>query len=89
MDYERALKSAELKIATLDIGTEFFLKDLFDGTEWKKFLRPAPLFGNKFENYLNENKKASTKVDTGKNNNLVNPSICNSRRKYTQSCDIG
>ena len=35
-----------------------------------------------------KNKKVPTKVDT-KNNNLVNPSICNSRRKYTQSCDIG
>ena len=33
-------------------------------------------------------KKVSTKADT-KNNNLVNPSICNSRRKYAQSCDIG
>ena len=35
-----------------------------------------------------KNKKVPTKVDT-KNNNLVNPSICNSRRKYAQSCDIG
>ena len=35
-----------------------------------------------------KNKKVSTKADT-KNNNLVNPSICNSRRKYAQSCDIG
>ena len=35
-----------------------------------------------------KNKKVPTRVDT-KNNNLVNPSICNSRRKYTQSCDIG
>ena len=35
-----------------------------------------------------KNKKVPTKVDT-KNNNLVNPSICNSRRKYSQSCDIG
>ena len=35
-----------------------------------------------------KNKKVSTKVDT-KNNNLVNPSICNSRRKYSQKCDIG
>lgn len=35
-----------------------------------------------------KNKKVPTRVDT-KNNDLVNPSICNSRRKYTQSCDIG
>ena len=34
-----------------------------------------------------KNKKVPTKVDT--KNNLVNPSICNSRRKYSQSCDIG
>ena len=59
------------------------------GTEWEKYLRPATLFGTKFENYLNEaNKKAPTAVDT-QNNNLVNPNICNPRRKYTQSCDIG
>ena len=58
-------------------------------TDFEKYLRPATLFGTKFENYLNEaNKKVPTKVDT-KNNNLVNPSICNSRRKYTQSFDIG
>ena len=58
-------------------------------TDFEKYLRPATLFGTKFENYLNEaNKKVPTKVDT-KNNNLVNPSICNSRRKYSQKCDIG
>ena len=34
-----------------------------------------------------KNKKVPTKVDT--KNNLVNPSICNSRRKYAQACDIG
>ena len=34
-----------------------------------------------------KNKKVPTKVDT--KNNLVNPSICNSRRKYAQSCDVG
>ena len=34
-----------------------------------------------------KNKKVPTRVDT--KNNLVNPSICNSRRKYSQSCDIG
>ena len=34
-----------------------------------------------------KNKKVPTKVDT-KNNNLVNPSICNSRRKYTQNCIV-
>ena len=59
------------------------------GTEWERYLRPATLFGTKFENYLNEaNKKAPVGTGTKKNNS-VNPSICNSRRKYTQSCDIG
>ena len=57
------------------------------GTEWEKYLRPQTLFGSKFENYLNENKKAP--VTGTQKNNLVNPNICNSRRKYTQSCDVG
>ena len=58
-------------------------------TDFEKYLRPATLFGGKFENYLNEaNKKAPVGAGTQKNN-LVNPNICNSRRKYTQSCDIG
>jgi uncharacterized phage protein (TIGR02220 family) len=58
-------------------------------TDFEKYLRPATLFGGKFENYLNEaNKKAPTAIGTQKNN-LVNPNICNPRRKYTQSCDIG
>ena len=58
------------------------------GTEWEKYLRPQTLFGSKFENYLNENKKAPVGSGT-QNNNLVNPNICNSRRKYSQKCDIG
>ena len=54
-------------------------------TDFEKYLRPATLFGTKFENYLNEaNKKASTKVDTGKkNNNLVNPNFCNNDKNYS------
>ena len=59
------------------------------GTEWERYLRPATLFGTKFENYLNEaNKKAPVGAGTKKNNS-VNPSVCNSRRKYAQACDIG
>ena len=59
-------------------------------TDFEKYLRPATLFGTKFENYLNEaNKKGPTAAGPKENNNLVNPNICNSRRKYTQSCDIG
>ena len=60
-------------------------------TDFEKYLRPATLFGTKFENYLNEaNKKEPTAIGSDKNKNIkVNPSICNNRRKYTQACDIG
>jgi uncharacterized phage protein (TIGR02220 family) len=54
------------------------------GTDFEKYLRPATLFGGKFENYLNEaNKKAPTAIGTQKNN-LVNPNICNNDEKYTR-----
>ena len=65
--------------------------DSFTNNDFEKIL----ILENSIENcwlsvYELKNKKASTKVDTGKkNNNSVNPNICNSRRKYTQSCDIG
>lgn len=61
------------------------------GTDFEKYLRPATLFGTKFENYLNEaNKKEPTAIGSNENKNIkVNPSICNNRRKYTQACDIG
>lgn len=36
------------------------------GTEWEKFLRPATLFGSKFESYLNQ--RQSDKKETGKAN---------------------
>ena len=59
-------------------------------TDFEKYLRPATLFGTKFENYLNEaNKKGPTAAGPKENNNLVNPNICNPRRKYSQACDIG
>ena len=65
--------------------------DSFTNNDFEKIL----ILENSIENcwlsvYELKNKKASTKVDTGKkNNNSVNPNICNSRRKYTQCCDIG
>lgn len=61
------------------------------GTDFEKYLRPSTLFGTKFENYLNEaNKKGPTAIGPNENKNIkVNPSICNSGRKYTQACDIG
>ena len=60
-------------------------------TDFEKYLRPATLFGSKFENYLNEaNKKGPTAIGPNENKNIkVNPNICTSRRKYTQKCDIG
>ena len=60
-------------------------------TDFEKYLRPATLFGTKFENYLNEaNKKGPIAVGPNGNKNIkLNPSICNPRRKYTQACDIG
>ena len=59
-------------------------------TDFEKYLRPATLFGTKFENYLNEaNKKTPIAVGAENKNIKLNPSICNSGRKYTQSCDIG
>lgn len=36
-----------------------------------------------------KNKKVPTAIGTQNKNNNVNPSICTSRRKYTQACDIG
>ena len=71
-------------IIVIDIKCDDWL-----GTDWERYLRPATLFGTKFENYLNEaNKKAPVGAGTKKNNS-VNPSVCNSRRKYAQACDIG
>ena len=59
-------------------------------TDFEKYLRPATLFGSKFENYLNEtNKKTPIAVGAENKNIKVNPNICTSRRKYTQKCDIG
>lgn len=59
-------------------------------TDFEKYLRPVTLFGTKFENYLNEaNKKEPIAVGSENKNIKVNPSICNSGRKYTQACDIG
>ena len=73
-------------IIVIDIKCDDWL-----GTDWERYLRPATLFGTKFENYLNEaNKKGPTAIGPNENKNIkVNPSICNPRRKYSQACDIG
>ena len=55
-------------------------------TDFEKYLRPATLFGAKFENYLNEaNKKEPTATGSNENKNIkVNPSICNNGGEYTK-----
>ena len=59
------------------------------GTDFEKYLRPATLFGTKFENYLNEaNKKVPTAIGTQNKNNNVNPSICKQVNKYTQETKV-
>ena len=57
--------------------------DNWSNTEWEKYLRPTTLFGNKFENYLNENKKAPTSIGTQNKNNF-NSSICQSKGSNTE-----
>jgi uncharacterized phage protein (TIGR02220 family) len=58
------------------------------GTEWERYLRPATLFGTKFENYLNEaNKKAPVGAGTKKNNS-VNPSVCRTNDKYSRGVEM-
>ena len=60
------------------------------GTDFEKYLRPATLFGTKFENYLNEaNKKTPTAIGAENKNIKVNPSICKQVNKYTQEVEIG
>ena len=57
--------------------------DNWSNTEWEKYLRPTTLFGNKFENYLNENKKAPASTGTQNKNNF-NSSICQTKGSNTE-----
>ena len=58
-------------------------------TDFEKYLRPATLFGSKFENYLNEaNKKTPTAIGAENKNIKVNPSICDLTRKYSRGAEI-
>ena len=58
-------------------------------TDFEKYLRPATLFGTKFENYLNEaNKKTPIAVGAENKNIKVNPSICNSGGKYSRGVEV-
>ena len=64
--------------------------DSFTNNDFEKIL----ILENSIENcwlsvYELKNKKASTKVDTGKkNNNSVNPNICNTGGKYTRGVEM-
>ena len=58
-------------------------------TDFEKYLRPATLFGTKFENYLNEaNKKTPIAVGAENKNIKVNPSICNNVGNYTRGVEM-
>lgn len=62
MDYENLLQKAEQKILALNADTEFFLKDLFEGTEWNKLKKgEKSSFGKLFKN----------SVDNGRFINIV------------------
>ncbi len=58
-------------------------------TDFEKYLRPATLFGTKFESYLNEaNKKTPTAIGAENKNIKVNPSICDLTKKYSRGAEI-
>ena len=58
------------------------------GTDFEKYLRPATLFGTKFENYLNEGNKKGPISKGPKENIKTNSSICNTGNNYTQKIEV-
>ena len=48
MSYEEAMTIALLKVGSLDIGTEFGVKDLFDGIVWNNLKKGMRLNIGKF-----------------------------------------
>ena len=69
MNYEEILKLTTNKIEALEVGTEFFLKDLFDGTDWKSFKRGDKLsLGRYFKNQV-VTEKITNDIDIGKAQN--------------------
>ena len=58
------------------------------GTDFEKYLRPATLFGTKFENYLNEANKKGPISKGPKENIKTNGSICNTGNNYTQKIEV-
>ena len=58
------------------------------GTDFEKYLRPATLFGAKFENYLNEANKKGPISKGPKENIKTNGSICNTGNNYAQKIEV-
>lgn len=58
------------------------------GTEFEKFLRPATLFGNKFEGYLNQSIKKAPVAAGAENKNSYKKSICNTSTNNTQKVEV-
>ena len=67
----------------IDVKVENWL-----GTDFEKYLRPATLFGTKFENYLNESNKKGPISKGPKENIKTNSSICNTGNNYTQKIEV-
>lgn len=57
MDYEAWLNKAVQRIATLRVGTEFVVKELFNGTDWNSLPRGDKLgFGKYFKSAVTDDK---------------------------------
>lgn len=55
MDIKTWMNDAVIKINSLDDGTEFALKDLFDGVKWEELPKGDRLtFGRSFKNDVSE-----------------------------------
>ena len=67
----------------IDVKVENWIR-----TDFEKYLRPATLFGTKFENYLNEANKKGPISKGSKENIKTNGSICNAGNNYTQKIEV-
>ena len=70
MDIKTWMNDAVIKINSLDDGTEFALKDLFDGVKWEDLPKGDRLtFGRSFKNDVSEgNVKNVTYIGKAPNN---------------------
>lgn len=73
MNYEEFLEIVTNKIEVLEVETEFFLKDLFDGTDWKNFKRGEKLsLGRYFKNQVVTEKITNvTYIGKAQNNSAI------------------